>query len=207
MPAEIEALLEGQPVMAILRNMEARRAVELASRAWDLGIDLVEVPIQSPDALPSLEAVVKAGVERGKVVGSGTVVTAEQVRRSQDLGVAFTVAPGLDEEIVTLCREIGMPHLPGISTPSEIQSAVRLGCHVVKAFPASVLGTEWFKAMQGPFPAVSFVATGGIDATNAAAFLDAGARTVAVGSALADERQLDLISEILNGRITTNSHP
>lgn len=203
MSAEIEALIEGQPVMAILRNMDAKRAVELASRAWDLGIDLVEVPIQSPEAIPSLEAVVKAGAERGKAVGSGTVVTPEQVRRSRELGVAFTVAPGLDEEVVRLCREAGMPHLPGISTPSEIQSAVRLGCHVVKAFPASVLGTEWFKAMQGPFPAVKFVATGGIDATNAAAFLEAGARTVAVGSALADERQLDLISELLGGRIAT----
>ncbi|WP_028280839.1 bifunctional 4-hydroxy-2-oxoglutarate aldolase/2-dehydro-3-deoxy-phosphogluconate aldolase [Arthrobacter sp. H5] len=205
MSADIDVLIQGQPVMAILRNMDAKRAVELASRAWDLGIDLVEVPIQSPDAIPSLEAVVRAGAERGKAVGSGTIVTAEQVRVSRDAGAAFTVAPGLDEEVVRLCREDGMPHLPGVSTPSEIQAAVRLGCHVVKAFPASVLGTEWFKAMQGPFPAVTFVATGGIDASNAAAFLQAGARTVAVGSALADERQLDLIAEIIAGRLTTGN--
>jgi 2-dehydro-3-deoxyphosphogluconate aldolase/(4S)-4-hydroxy-2-oxoglutarate aldolase len=197
MSADIGFLMHGQPVMAILRNMDPKRSVELASRAWDLGIDLVEVPIQTPDAVPSLEAVVRAGAERGKEVGAGTVVTVEQVRRSREVGVTFTVSPGLDEEVVKFCREEGMPHLPGVSTPSEIQAAVRLGCDTVKAFPASVLGLEWFKAMQGPFPAVTFVATGGIDASNAAAFLQAGARTVAVGSALADERQLDLLAEII----------
>ncbi|RAX44010.1 2-dehydro-3-deoxyphosphogluconate aldolase [Arthrobacter sp. AQ5-06] len=183
--------------MAILRNMDPQRSVALASRAWDLGIDLVEVPIQSPDALPSLDAVVKAGAERGKMVGSGTIVSGEQVRQSLELGVAFTVAPGLDPEIVKLCQNAGIPHLPGVATASEIQAAVRLGCTVVKAFPASVLGAEWFTAMRGPFPAVSFVATGGIDASNAAAFLDAGAVTVAVGSALSNERQLDLIADII----------
>lgn len=203
MSSDITRLIQGQPVMAILRNMDARRSVALATKAWDLGIDLVEVPIQTPDAVPSLEAVVKAGAERGKLVGSGTIVSPEQVRQSLELNVAFTVAPGLDEEIVKLCQSAGLPHLPGVATPSEIQKAVRLGCTAVKAFPASVLGTGWFKAMQGPFPAVTFVATGGIDASNAAAFLEAGASTVAVGSALADARQLDQIAEILAARSLT----
>lgn len=200
MITDIASLFRGQPVMAILRNMDPQRSVALASKAWDLGIDLVEVPIQSPDAIPSLDAVVRAGAERGKSVGSGTVVTTEQVRRSLDLGVAFTVAPGLDAEIVKLSIAAGVPHLPGVATPSDIQAAVRLGCSFVKAFPASVLGTAWFQAMRGPFPEVSFVATGGIDADNASAFIDAGAVTVAVGSALADERQLDRIAQIIASR-------
>jgi 2-dehydro-3-deoxyphosphogluconate aldolase/(4S)-4-hydroxy-2-oxoglutarate aldolase len=197
---DIMSLIQGQPVMAILRNMDPQRSVELASKAWDLGIDLVEVPIQSSDAVASLAAVAKAGAERGKPVGSGTIVSEEQVLLSAELGVAFTVAPGLDGDIVKLCRSTGLPHLPGIATPSEIQSAVRLGCSVVKAFPASVLGTGWFRAMRGPFPALPFVATGGIETSNAADFLDAGAVTVAVGSALADERQLDLLAEIITSR-------
>jgi 2-dehydro-3-deoxyphosphogluconate aldolase/(4S)-4-hydroxy-2-oxoglutarate aldolase len=198
--SDIMSLIQGQPVMAILRNMDPQRSVELASKAWDLGIDLVEVPIQSPNAIASLAAVAKAGAERGKPVGSGPIVSEEQVLLSAELGVAFTVAPGLDADIVKLCRSAGLSHLPGIATPSEIQLAVRLGCSVVKAFPASVLGTGWFRAMRGPFPAVSFVATGGIETSNAADFLDAGAVTVAVGSALADERQLDLLTEIITSR-------
>lgn len=200
MSAEIASMFREQPVMAILRNMSPERSVELASKAWDLGIDLVEVPIQSPDALPSLAAVVRAGAERGKLVGSGTVVTKEQVQQSADLGVAFTVAPGLDAEILKHSLASGLPHLPGVATPSEIQAAVRLGISVVKAFPASTLGPDWFKAMRGPFPGVTFVATGGIDASNSAAFLNAGAATVALGSALADDRQLDRIAEIIASR-------
>ena len=200
MSTDITTLFRGQPVMAILRNMSPERSVELATKAWDLGIDLVEVPIQSADALPSLEAVVRAGAQRGKPVGSGTVVTEEQIRQSVDIGVAFTVAPGLDAEIVKLSQTLGLPHLPGVATPSDIQAAMRLGCSVLKAFPASILGPEWFKAMLAPFPAVSFVATGGIDAANATAFLDGGAATVSLGSALADDRQLDQLAEIIASR-------
>lgn len=200
MSTDVTNLLRGQPVMAILRNMDPRRSVELASKAWDLGIDLVEVPIQSPDAVPSLAAVIQAGAERGKPVGSGTIVSEEQVRQSAKMGVAFTVAPGLDPDVVNLCRDLRLPHLPGVATPSEIQAAVRLGCSVLKAFPASILGPQWFNAMRGPFPGVSFVATGGIDASNGAEFLDGGAAMIAVGSALAESSQLDRIAEIIAAR-------
>ncbi|MEO6826034.1 MAG: 2-dehydro-3-deoxyphosphogluconate aldolase, partial [Microbacteriaceae bacterium] len=80
MSTDLNALMGDQSVMAIFRNMAAGPAVELANRAWDLGISLVEVPIQTPDAVPALEAVVAAGRERGKQVGSGTVTTVDQVR-------------------------------------------------------------------------------------------------------------------------------
>lgn len=190
-------LIEGQPVMAILRNMSPDRAVELAEKAWDLGIELVEVPIQSLDAVPSLQAVIAAGARRGKSVGSGTVVSPGQVQASIDLGAAFTVAPGTDERIIEMCAEAGLPHLPGVSTPSDIQTALRLGIRTVKAFPATVLGTGWFAAMRGPFPEVSFVATGGIDSTNAKEYLQAGAVTVALGTALADGEQLDAVARLV----------
>ena len=198
MPTNIETLMQGNRVMAIFRNMPAAQAVELAHKAWDLGIELVEVPIQVPDAVPALEAVIKAGAERGMQVGSGTVTTDEQVRLSHRLGAAFTVAPGLDETVVKVSQELDLPHLPGVATASEVQLAVRLGCDWVKAFPATALGSSWFKAMKrGPFPDVSFVATGGMDAYNAPEFLAAGASVVAVGSALADARQIDLLAAVL----------
>lgn len=200
MSQTIETLLTGSPIMAIFRNMSPDHAVELANRAWDLGIELVEVPIQKADALPTLEAVIAAGRERGKPVGSGTIVTLEQLEASRAAGVAFTVSPGFDASVVAESARIGLPHLPGVATPSEIQLAVAAGCTWVKAFPASVLGTEWFKAMRGPFPDVSFVATGGMDASNAAAFLDAGVSTVAVGSALSDPAQVDLLAELIAKR-------
>jgi 2-dehydro-3-deoxyphosphogluconate aldolase/(4S)-4-hydroxy-2-oxoglutarate aldolase len=186
-----------QPVMAILRGFVPARTVELSERAWDLGLDCVEVPIQTPDALPALRAAVAAGRERGREVGAGTVITVEQLAAAVECGARFTVAPGLDSEIVRASAERGVPHLPGVSTPSEIQQALRLGLRWVKAFPASELGPAWFSAMAGPFPDVRFVATGGINGHNAREYLDAGAKVVAVGSALSDPAQLDLLSELL----------
>jgi 2-dehydro-3-deoxyphosphogluconate aldolase/(4S)-4-hydroxy-2-oxoglutarate aldolase len=194
----LDQLISTSTVMAIFRNHEPAQAVAMASKAWDLGIDLVEVPVQVPSALATLEAVVSAGAERGKSVGAGTVTTIDQLRDVYARSVAFTVAPGLDAAVVAESQTMGLPHLPGVSTPTEIQAATRLGCVWVKAFPASVLGTGWFQAMQGPFPNVSFVATGGIDADNANDYFTAGARMVAVGSALTDARQIELLAQLLS---------
>ena len=193
-------MFANQPLMAIMRGLDPRTTVDLATKAWDLGIDLVEVTLQDAEAVPSLQAAIAAGVERGKVVGAGTITIPEQARLSRDLGAAFTVAPGLDPDVVAACEEVGIPHLPGVATATELQSATRLGCEMVKAFPASVLGPGWLKAMRGPFPRTRFVATGGIDATNAEEFLDAGAQTVAVGSALSDPVQLERLTELLRSR-------
>ena len=201
MENSLSDLMTRSPAMAILRNFPPATAVQLAQRAWDVGIELVEVPIQTPDAVPSLEAVIRAGNERGKPVGAGTITTKEQLRLSHRLGVAFTVSPGLSRGVVELCTDLGVPHLPGVSSASEIQKAIRLGCTWLKAFPANVLGPDWFVAMKrGPFPGVSFVATGGVDVRNATDFLDAGATAVGVGSALMDEAQIDLLAELIRLR-------
>jgi len=192
-------VLAGQPVMAILRGLAPARTVELAERAWDLGIDLVEVTVQTPDALPSLAAAVTAGERRGKLVGAGTVTSLDQIRQVIDVRARFAVAPGLDLALVRAAAERGLPYLPGVATPTDVQVAATAGLRYLKAFPASVLGPGWFRAMAGPFPDVRFVATGGIDAANAGDYLGAGAVTVGVGSALEDERQLPLLATLITG--------
>ncbi|MET7611856.1 thiamine phosphate synthase, partial [Streptomyces seoulensis] len=91
----------------------------------------------------------------------------------------------------------GQMRQPGVATATDVQAARALGLDWLKAFPASVLGPDWFRAMRGPFPEVPFVATGGIDASNAAAYLAAGAKVVAVGSALDDPTQLRSLADLL----------
>jgi 2-dehydro-3-deoxyphosphogluconate aldolase/(4S)-4-hydroxy-2-oxoglutarate aldolase len=194
--AFFHACLGGQRVMAILRGLPPDDTVALCERAWQAGIAVVEVPIQDPGAINSLRAAVKAGQGRGRIVGAGTVVTVDQVDEAQRAGAAFTVAPGLDEEVANASLRAGLAHLPGVATPSEVQRATSLGFQWMKAFPAAQLSPGWIRAILAPFPTASFVATGGIDADNAAAFLSAGARVVAVGSALVDPRQLRLLSDL-----------
>jgi 2-dehydro-3-deoxyphosphogluconate aldolase / (4S)-4-hydroxy-2-oxoglutarate aldolase len=197
MPKGFDEIIGTHRIMAILRGLPERETVELASRAWDLGIDLVEVPVQTPDALPALRAAVAAGAERGHDVGAGTVITLEQVAAVAEAGARFTVAPGLDPAVLAASLAAGLPHLPGVATPSEIQLALRHGVEWLKCFPATALTPAWFKAIPGPFPQVKMVATGGIDAYTAPDFLAAGARVAGVGTALADPAQIDLLAELV----------
>ncbi|MCG5468113.1 bifunctional 4-hydroxy-2-oxoglutarate aldolase/2-dehydro-3-deoxy-phosphogluconate aldolase [Micromonospora sp. LAH09] len=194
--ADFDHIFGGARVMAILRGLPVAETVRLAERAWDLGIDVVEVPVATADAVPALRAAVEAGAERGRIVGAGTVLDVEQVAASADAGAAFTVAPGLDLAVADAAAARGLPHLPGVATPTEAQQALRHGLTWLKAFPAISLGPAWFKAVAGPLPQLRFVATGGLDATNAEAFLQAGVRVVAVGSALSDPKQLDRLANL-----------
>ena len=185
------------PLMAILRGMGTERSLAVATTAWDLGIDVVELPIQTPEDIEALKTVTAAARERGKVVGAGTVVSLEHVRIASDAGASFTVSPGFDLEVVRASSEAGMPPMPGVATPTEVQIALKSELTWLKAFPASVLGASWLRAMHGPFPHAKFVTTGGMDAANAEEFLRAGARVVAVGSALEDSSQLPKLAALL----------
>jgi Entner-Doudoroff aldolase len=190
-------LFSGAPLMAILRGLGVERSLTVATSAWDLGIEVVELPVQTPTDVEALRAVVEAGRARGLRVGAGTVVAPEHVRQAKDAGAEFTVSPGFDAEIVRASHAAGMPSLPGVATATEVQHALKEGLTWLKAFPASLLGTGWFGAMRGPFPQAVFVATGGMDAATAPAFLAAGVRVVAVGSALEDPAQLPALAELL----------
>ncbi|MEU5673728.1 bifunctional 4-hydroxy-2-oxoglutarate aldolase/2-dehydro-3-deoxy-phosphogluconate aldolase [Micromonospora sp. NPDC047762] len=193
---DFDHIFGGARVMAILRGLPVAETVRLAERAWDLGIDVVEVPVATADAVPALRAAVEAGAERDRIVGAGTVLDVEQVAAAADAGARFTVAPGLDLAVADAAAARGLPHLPGVATPTEAQQALRHGLTWLKAFPAIALGPAWFKAVAGPLPQLRFVATGGLDASNAGAFLQAGVRVVAVGSALSDPTQLDALAKL-----------
>lgn len=195
--SSLSTLFGDVPLMAILRGMGAERTLAVATAAWDLGITSVEVPVQTPADVEALRLLAEAAKERGLTVGAGTVISVEHVRQAADAGAAFTVSPGFDLEVVQASHDAGMPALPGVATATDVQLAMKSGLTWLKAFPASLLGPGWFKAMAGPFPQVNFVATGGMDSTNAAQYLDAGVKVVAVGSALEDSAQLPALARLL----------
>lgn len=190
----------GAPIMAILRGYSQDRTIELAEQAWRLGIDTVEVPVQDSASLEVLRAVAIIARQQGRPVGAGTILEPADVTAVADAGAGFTVSPGFDPAVARAAKELGMPHLPGVATGSEVQAAWLFGLRWLKAFPAGVLGPDWFRAMRGPFPGVSFVATGGIDASAAEAYLSAGARVVASGAALSDPDELARFGALLDRR-------
>lgn len=198
MTASFEELFGKHRVMTILRGLPADETVALAHRAWDAGVELLEVPIGAPEQVASLTAVAAAGAERGKLVGAGTVITSEQVQAAARAGARYTVAPGLDPTVLAASLAAGLPHLPGVATGTEVQHAHRAGCRWLKAFPAAALGTAWFQAIRGPFPDLQFVATGGLTVAVAPDFLDAGARVVALGAALTDPAQRERLAGLVS---------
>lgn len=178
--------LETIPVIAILRGLSPADAVDRAVAAWNQGVELIEVPIQDAVGREALIAVAREAKNRGRQVGAGTVLTIEDLSFADAAGCSFTVAPGLNAEICEAARARNIAHLPGVATASEISTALSLGLSWLKAFPAKELTPGWITAQLGPFPTVRFVATGGIDASNAETFLQAGASALGVGSAITD---------------------
>ncbi len=176
-------------VMGIFRGKSPEDTVRLCRAAWGAGVVAVEVPVQNDLAFEALAAAAAVRGE-GQLIGAGTVRTPDQLRRAVDAGAQFTVAPGTDADIIALSIELGVPHLPGVATSTDIHRALLAGAQWVKAFPAAELGPSWIAAQLAPFPEAKFVATGGIGAHNAGDFLAAGARGVAIGSAFEDPELL-----------------
>lgn len=168
------------PVIGIFRNATAEHTVKLCRKAWDAGVELVEIPAQDEAGMQALRAALAESA--GREVGAGTITSVKRLEDVVAAGARFTVAPGLNLEVVARSRELGVPHLPGVATATEIGSAMRAGITWVKAFPAAQLGPGWVQSQRGPFPDIQFVATGGVSPENVMDFLDAGCGGVAVGS-------------------------
>ena len=192
-------LLTGRPLVAILRGVAPADAVRLAHAVWDTGLGVVEVPIQTPSALLALRAVAEAAAERGEIAGAGTVTSTALVAHAAEAGARFTVAPGLDLDVMAASLAAGMPHLPGVGSATDVQRALAAGARWLKVFPAGALGAAWIRQMRGPFPDALFVATGGIDATNVAEFLRAGAVALGVGGTVTRPGGLEPLIAAIRG--------
>jgi 2-dehydro-3-deoxyphosphogluconate aldolase/(4S)-4-hydroxy-2-oxoglutarate aldolase len=201
-----DEMFRHSPVMAILRGLDQRTTLNLCHRLWDLGVVAVEIPVQREADLATLAAAVTAGKHRRRPVGAGTITSVGLVAQVAAAGAAFTVAPGLDEHVLTACTGLGLAHLPGVATGTDVQRATRLGLRWVKAFPAAQLGSAWITAMLAPFPDARFVATGGITTGNAGEFLSAGAAAVSLGGSLADDAD-DAIHTLIAGSLPTPGRP
>ncbi|MCH7670026.1 MAG: bifunctional 4-hydroxy-2-oxoglutarate aldolase/2-dehydro-3-deoxy-phosphogluconate aldolase [Acidobacteria bacterium] len=175
--------LQATPVVAIIRGLDPATATATAIKSWAAGIALVEVSLVGEFAEESLAAVVDAAEGRHRV-GAGTVLSPRDLERALEIGATWAVAPNVSTETLSAAADAGCPMLPGVATATDLAIAMNLGYPLVKAFPAAQLGPGWMEAMRGPFPAAEFVAVGGITASNARTYLDAGAAGVGMGSGL-----------------------
>ncbi|MFD4113032.1 bifunctional 4-hydroxy-2-oxoglutarate aldolase/2-dehydro-3-deoxy-phosphogluconate aldolase [Streptomyces niveus] len=180
---DLPAALRVHRLVAIVRGDDPDAALRTVLALVDEGIALVEVSLSGRDALDVI-ARARAALGPAAPLGAGTVLTAADAHAVHRAGADFVVTPAVCEG-VTAARELGLPVLAGVMTPTEIVAALRAGACAVKIFPAAQAGgPAYLRALQGPFPEVPFVPVGGVDAAAARAYLDAGALAVGIGSPL-----------------------
>ena len=179
MSAAIDAIRSGRVVAILRRIPDPERVVRALQEG---GIAIVEITLDSDAAL---ETIARLRDDPQLVVLAGTVRTGQEAEAAAERGAQACVGPALVPEVIEACRKLGLPAIPGVLTATEVETARRLGAPMVKLFPAARLGPEYVRDLRGPFPDVPLLVTGGIDASNAVAFLRAGAAAVGVGSALA----------------------
>ena len=171
--------IRDERLVAILRRVpDPDGMVEVLARA---GIGVIEITLDADDALGTIGRLRR----RGDVsVIAGTVRAPAQVESAVEAGAEACVSPGLVPAVVERCGALGVPAIPGALTPTEVEHAWSLGAALVKLFPGSAVGPGYLRELLAPLADVPLVVTGGIDESNARAFLEAGAVAVGVGSAL-----------------------
>lgn len=180
----IEQILETR-VIAILRGFTPDQAVRAGHALAQGGARVLEVSLVDPQALRSIERL-REELDGRCLVGAGTVLTESEAETALASGADFLFSPGLNREVISVAETNGALAIPGVLTASEITSALAVGTRLMKLFPAEPLGPNYLKQMLGPFPDVRLIPTGGVGATNAAAYLDAGAVALGAGSSIAN---------------------
>ncbi|MCE2559501.1 MAG: bifunctional 4-hydroxy-2-oxoglutarate aldolase/2-dehydro-3-deoxy-phosphogluconate aldolase [Acidobacteria bacterium] len=176
---DIRSLLDSAPILPLLRIERTEDAVPLAGALLDGGIVVQEVALRTAAALPAIARIANELPE--VIVGAGTVRRADDVHAARDAGARFGVSPGITPAIANAAAAAGLPFLPGVATPSEIQGAVDMGFLTCKFFPAPACGgLPFLRAVHGPFPDVAFCPTGNLDRANYREYL-AEPNVVSVG--------------------------
>lgn len=176
-------------VIAIIRARNSAGLLPAAAAIVAGGVEVIEFTLNTPDALPLITAAREKLGDR-VLVGAGTVLNAAGTVQALQAGAQFIVMPGLDRGAVEAAQEGGVPVIPGGFTPTEVMTAWNWGADLVKLFPASVGGPGYFKSILSPLSDIRLVATGGVSAENAGAFVKAGAVVVGVGGSLVDRNAI-----------------
>lgn len=175
--------LEGCPLVAILRGITPDEVIAVGEALIDCGFTIIEVPLNSPDALDSIRAL-SARFGRRALIGAGTVTSAVQVDAVADAGGRLIVSPNCDTDVIQRSKALHLVSLPGCCTPSEAFAALAAGADAIKLFPATMIPPAAVSALRTVLPSTPLLAVGGIDSADFATYLAAGADGFGTGGSL-----------------------
>lgn len=177
-------------LVPVIKLNDPQKAVPLAKALAKGGIPVAEVTFRAAGADIAI-----ANIARelpNILVGAGTVITVEQVKKAVAAGAKYIISPGFDPEVVQYCIDNDIPVTPGCTNPSEVGIATKMGLEVVKFFPAEAAGgLKVLKALAGPFPKMRFIPTGGISPANLNEYLAFSKIIACGGSWMVPEKLVD----------------
>jgi len=183
-PSDFTQAFARCPLVAILRGITPTDIDAVGDTLLEAGFSLIEVPLNSPEPLVSIERLAKRLAGRA-VVGAGTVLTPAQVADVAAAGGRIIVSPNIDHHVIAATVEAGLASLPGCFTPTDAFTALAAGAHALKFFPAEVLSPAGVKAIGAVLPkGVPRLAVGGVTPDTLPAWRAAGIDGFGLGSAL-----------------------
>jgi 2-dehydro-3-deoxyphosphogluconate aldolase/(4S)-4-hydroxy-2-oxoglutarate aldolase len=174
-------------VVSVVTLADAEDALPLARALLAGGLDVMEITLRTDAALDGIRRI-RTEVP-GMCIGAGTILSPAQVDQATEAGAQFGVAPGLSKDVVRHAARRGMPFVPGVMTPSEVERALLLGCKLLKFFPSEPAGgAAMLKALAGPYlhTGVRFIPLGGVNPSNAVQYLGLKAVAAIGGSWLTE---------------------
>lgn len=179
----MKELLEKNKVVAILRNVPVEKTLDYARAAYNGGVRLFEVALNSSNAYQEIE-LLHNSLPKDAVIGAGTAVNSGLAEHALLSGAQFLLTPSVNSSILRYCRIHDIPILPGVMTPSDVDLCLSYGFNTLKLFPASELPHTYIKSLKGPFDCTNYVAVGGVTMENLKQFFDDGFIGVGIGSNL-----------------------
>lgn len=180
----LNAALQALPLVAILRGVKPEEVESIADALHGEGFRVIEVPLNSPDALDSIGRLARR-MPADTVVGAGTVLSTQAVADVQAMGGKLIVMPHADVAVIREAKARGLFCVPGAATPTEAFAAVAAGADAVKLFPAELVTPTVMKAMRAVLPReLRLLPVGGIAPDTMAVYVKAGAAGFGLGSAL-----------------------
>jgi 2-dehydro-3-deoxyphosphogalactonate aldolase len=171
-------------LVAILRGVQADRVVAIADVLYSAGIRAIEVPLNSPGPFASISALATS-VPAGCLIGAGTVLDVEDVRRTHAAGGRLVVSPNCNVDVIREALQRAMLVMPGVATATEAFTAISAGATLLKLFPAVSLGPPHLRALAAVLPATARVfPVGGVGVADIYDWLAAGAAGFGLGSEL-----------------------
>lgn len=169
----VGARIQAGGLVAVLTLDRAEDVVPVAEALLAGGVSTIEMTLRTPIALDAIRTVRRS--VPGILIGAGTVLTPTQAQQAADAGAAFGVAPGTNPRVLDTARRIGLPFVPGVYTPSDIEAALGFECTFLKFFPAGGCGggLEYLRVAAAPYAhlGVKYLALGGVTLSDAAEYL------------------------------------